>query len=364
LTRIVEAEVLPVSVPFVEPFRISGGEATQGRHVLLRLITSDGTVGYGESAPLTSYSGRTQGEVVKWLEEAAKRLVGTDPLDLNAIHEELLRGTDPFALAAIDIASHDLAARILGVGLCKLMGGPLESSVELSWAIGFKPPESVAEEARRFAKIGFGTVKIKVGEEPDVDLERVRAAREALGDKVKLKVDANQGYDLETAIAMGEKFEELGVSVYEQPLPRSCFREFHKLRKAVGIPIMADESLFSAKDAIRIVRFRLADILNIKIMKLGGLVPSRRVEAIASASDTPCMVGSMPELGVGTLAGIHFACSSHVFRYGAELIGPWMFRDDLLENKPLLKQGRVFLPDGPGLGIEVDEGKVERYRDG
>ncbi len=364
MTRIAEADVIPVSVPFVEPFRISGGEAKYGRHVLLRLVSSDGTTGYGESAPLTSYSGRTQEQISKQLRERAARLIGLDPLDVNLLHTSFWPDTDPFAMAAIDIGLHDLASRTLGIGLCKLMGGPIEDSVALSWAIGFKPRESVEREARSYCRAGFRTIKVKVGEEPEIDLERVAAARKGAGEEVILKVDANQGYDFETALEMGKKFEELNVSVYEQPLPRHYFREFSRLRKALSIPIMADESLFSPEDAIRIVRFGLADILNIKLMKLGGLVPSRRVEAIARASNVPFMVGSMPELGIGTLAGIHFACCSSVTQYGAELIGPWMFRDDLLRQKLMLKQGRALLPSGPGLGIELDERKIQRYRDG
>jgi len=360
--RITDVEIIPVSVPFVEPFVIAGGKATHGKHAVVRMVSSDGQVGYGESSPMSSYSPQTQETVVAEIERLKALLIGQDPLDIQAIHQSMKKaGADCFALAGIDIALHDLAARSLGLPIFRLMGGAVAGGIDLSWAIGFKPAEDMAREAKRYVDVGFKTVKVKVGDEPTVDVERVAAVRQAVGPNIVLKVDANQGYDLETAVRVGRALTQYGVAVMEQPLPRAALSEMAKLRRKISIPIMVDESLYSAEDANRVLEEKAADAFNIKIMKPGGIRPSAKLAAVAEAAGMPCMLGSMPELGIGTLAGLQLAVTSTVFTWGAELIGPWMFRADLLKRKPKLRKGRLMLPNGPGLGIDVDEKQLARY---
>lgn len=360
--RITDVEIIPVSVPFVDPFEIAGGKATHGRHVVVRLVSNDGQVGFGESAPMSSYSPQTQEAVVAEMNRLNSLLIGQDPLDVQAIHLSMKKAdADCFALAGLDIALHDLAARSLAIPICRLIGGALARGIDLSWAIGFKPAEEMAREAKRYVRKGFRTVKLKVGDEPALDLERVAAVRQAVGPNVVLKVDANQGYDLETAVRVGSRLVDHGIAVVEQPLPRSALSEMARLRRRISIPIMADESLYSVEDAKRILEQEAADVFNIKIMKPGGIRPSAKLAAVAEAAHMPCMLGSMPELGIGTLAGLQLAVTSGVFTWGAELIGPWMFRAHLLKATPKLVKGRLMLPRGPGLGIDVDERELARY---
>jgi len=357
-----DVEIIPVSVPFVEPFEIAGGVATHGRHVVVRLVSSSGEVGYGESAPMSSYSPQTQESVTREIDRVEDKIKGRDPLEIEKIHLDLVTaGLDCFARAGIDIALHDLAAKTLGIPICEMLGGRVQDGVDLSWAIGFNPPDAMASEARRYAKEGFRTIKIKVGENPDIDIERTRAVRDAIGQGTLLKVDANQGYDLETAIGMAKQFEELDVTIIEQPLPKGDIPGLARLRKETSIPIMVDESLFGSTDALKIIQQEAADVFNIKIMKPGGIRPSGKLASVAEAAGIPCMVGSMPELGIGSLGGLHLAVSSRIFTYGAELIGSWMFEDDLLVKHPRLEGGRLMTPDEPGLGIDVDEGKLDRF---
>ncbi len=360
--RITDLDVLPVSVPFIEPFEIAGGRATHGRHVLVRLVSESGDVGYGESAPMSSYSPQTQESVSSEIRRFKKEILGRDPFDLEGIQLRMVKSKlDSFARTGIDTALHDLVARHLGIPIHRLLGGPVSDGVDLSWAIGFKPPEDMAEEARNFSGRGFRTIKVKVGQEPGLDCERVEAVREAIGPDVNLKVDANQGYDLATTEDVAGRFDELGVSVFEQPLPRDRWEDLANLHKSIRIPIMADESLLGPDDAVKIAMEESADILNIKIMKPGGIRPSAKLGILAEALGLPCMLGSMPELGIGTLAGLQVVVTSEIFTYGAELIGPWMFEDDLLERSPVLEDGRLMLPDGPGLGLVVDERKLDEY---
>ena len=357
-----DVEIFPVSVPFVEPFEIAGGAATHGRHVVVRLVSRSGEVGYGESAPMSSYSPQTQESVMREISRVEGKIVGRDPLEVERIHLDLdSAGLDCFARAGIDIALHDLAAKKLEMPVYDMLGGRVQDGVDLSWAIGFKSPDAMAAEARSYAKKGFRTIKIKVGESPDIDIERARAVRDAIGPETLLKVDANQGYDLGTAIDVANQLEELDVTIIEQPLPKGDITGLARLRKKTDIPIMVDESLFGPADALRIIEQEAADVFNIKIMKPGGIRPSGKLASVAEAAGIPCMVGSMPELGIGSLGGLHLAVSSSVFTYGAELIGSWMFEDDLLARRPRLENGRLMVPEEPGLGIDVDEGKLDRF---
>lgn len=349
----------------MEPFEIAGGKATHGKHVIVRLSTRRGEVGYGESAPMSSYSSQTQESVTSEIERLKGLLIGRNPLDIEKMHMAMGSvGADCFALAGIDVAMHDLAAKAMGVPICRLLGGPVTEEMELSWAIGFKPVDAMVAEAKRQVRMGFRTVKIKVGDDPEVDLERAAAVREALGKETRIKVDANQGYDLPTAIKVGRKLRDYGISIIEQPLPREQVADLAKLRQEIDIPIMVDESIYDTKDAMRIIQGEAADVFNIKIMKPGGIRPSWKLAAVAEAAGMPCMLGSMPELGIGTLGGLQLAVTSPVFSYGAELIGPWMFEEDLLKERPQLVDGRMLLPKGVGLGIEVDEPRIEALSKG
>jgi L-alanine-DL-glutamate epimerase-like enolase superfamily enzyme len=227
--------------------------------------------------------------------------------------------------------------------------------------MGFKSPDVMAGEAVRFTKMGFKTVKIKVGDSLELDIERVTAVRDALGNRAAIKVDANQGYDLEAATRAAKAFERLDVSVIEQPLPREDLVGLRKLRERTQIAVMVDESLFDSRDALKIISMGAADVFNIKMMKPGGIGPSVKLAAVAEAAGMPCMLGSMPELGIGTMAGLQLVVTRSVFTYGSELIGPWMFEDDLLQGKPRTSDGQLMLPEGPGLGMDVDEEKIESY---
>ncbi len=358
-----DLEVIPVSVPFIEPFEITGGVAENARHVIVKAIGSNGEVGYGESAPMSSYSKETQAKVIKETEDILPNLIGMDPLRIEKLHMEMgRRKVNTFAAAGIDIAMHDLAARSLGIAINSLLGGAVAGSVDLSWAIGFKSAEKMADESLMFSKKGFRTIKIKIGKDAEKDIERVRVVRESVGQKVNIKVDANQGYNLDTSIEVGERLQELDVSVFEQPLPRDHLQGLAELRRRIDIPVMVDESLYNMDDGRRVLDLAAADIFNIKIMKPGGLHPSLKLGHMAEGWDMSCMLGSMPELGIGTLAGLQLAVTSDVFDYGAELIGPWMLQDHLLSKTPELDEGKIILPKGKGLGIDIDERKIEKYR--
>lgn len=315
-------------------------------------------MGYGEAAPMTAYSGETAEGIRHALEEFFFPLVrGLDPLDLEGLHDCLDRRLQghSFAKAALDFACYDLAGKTLGVPAYRLLGGKFRDRIALAWAVGLGTVDEMVAEAVHYARAGFPTIKLKIGVDPQRDLEVVREVRAALGPGVPIRVDANQGYDLVTACRILPRMEEQELQLIEQPIPRWNLDGMAELCRMLETPIMADESLYSLQDAGQLAQRRAADIFNIKLLKPGGLWRSRQVAAVAEAFGLPCIVGSMPEMGVGTLAGVHFAAASRAVSLPSELIGPLMFAGDVLAGNPLgnLEQvpGWITVPDTPGLGV-------------
>lgn len=358
--KIVEARALTATRAYRRPFVIHGGASPSATNVFVILRGEDGHVGYGEAAPMTAYSGETAANVLGVLEEFfLPMLAGRDPLDLEALHADMdarLSGHS-FAKAAIDFACHDLAAKSLGVPVYRLLGGKVRDRVPLAWAVGYGTVAEMVEEAVTYARAGF-TIKLKIGREPALDLEVVREVRRAIGPEVAIRVDANQGYDRIAARRVLPRMEEEDLQYIEQPLPRWDIDGMADLCRALVTPIQADESLYSLQDAFQLARRGAADIFNIKLLKPGGLFRSRQVAAVAEAAGIPCAVGSMPEMGAGAAAGLHFAAAVRAVTYPSELIGPLMFDGDVLAGNPLGDLARVpgylTVPDAPGFGYELE----------
>jgi muconate cycloisomerase len=365
--KIQEARAFTATLDYRRPFVIAGGASPSATNVFVALTSDDGTVGYGEAAPMTAYSGETAANVQSVLEEQFfPMLRGRNPLDIEALHADLdarLQGHS-FAKAAIDFACYDLAGRALGLPAYALLGGKCRDRVPLAWAVGFGTTEEMIAESVTYARAGFPTIKIKIGRDPAIDLEVVREVRRAIGRDVAIRVDANQGYDRITARRVLPRMEEENLQLIEQPIARWDIDGMAELCRDLETPIMADESLYSLNEAFQLARRGAADIFNIKILKPGGLFRSRQVAGIAEAAGIPCIVGSMPEMGVGTAAGLHFAAATRVVTYPSELIGPLMFDGDVLAGNPLGDLARVpgylTVSDAPGLGVTLDETVLPR----
>lgn len=358
--KIASSSIRFVTRRYRRPFVIAGGESVEATNVVVTLVGEDGTRGFGEAAPMTAYSGETAAGIAAALEELLlPTIAGANPLDMEAIHGRMdarVHGNS-YAKAAIDFACYDLAGKALGVPVTQLLGGRVRDRIPLAWAVGLGTVGEMVAEAAQYADAGFGTIKLKIGRDPELDLEVVRQVRAAIGPETAIRVDANQGYDTITARRVLPKMEAFDLQLIEQPLARWNLEGMAELCRRMDTPIMADESLHSLQDAFELARRGAADILNIKLLKPGGLYRSKQVAAVAEASGLACLVGSMPELGLGTAAGAHFAASAAVVRYPSELIGPLMFDGDILAGNPFGELQRVpgalTVPDGPGLGVEL-----------
>jgi muconate cycloisomerase len=247
----------------------------------------------------------------------------------------------------------------------RLLGGPVREFVPTKWSISGIAPERAAEIATWAAGQGFTTMKVKVGIDPVQDVARVRAVREAIGPDIRLGVDANGAWNSAQAVSMIGRLCEFGIYFAEQPVPPSDVSRLAEVRWQVSIPILADESVYSPADALAIVRAEAADALSIYVGKAAGIGPARKVSVIAEAAMLGCTIGSNLELGIGTAAMIHLALAAPGItadEYPCDIIGPFFYTGDIL-NRPLPIGGGKALPlEGPGLGVELDEEQVSRYR--
>jgi muconate cycloisomerase len=265
------------------------------------------------------------------------------------------------AKAAIEMACVDLAARRLGIAVHRYLGGALASRVSFNAWIGILPPDEAAAEARKWFDAGFRSAKIKVGSDVNGDRDRVQAVREAVGASMKLRADANAGYRPEQAIALTRAIERFDMQLLEQPVAADDLTGMARVRKATGIPVMADESITDHASLIAVIRADCADIVKLKVMKQGGLLECRRMIETAAAAGYKVVVGHGFGLGINTMAEIMVAATSDSVLEGLECVGPLKTSDDIVTSKLDLGAGSIAVPEGPGLGVTLDEEKLARY---
>lgn len=363
--EITKIETIPVSIPLKEPYVISLGPISTLDHVVTKVYTDDGIVGFGEAAPLPIYSDETQ-EGIKIIVDKylAPILIGEDPFNIEKLLEKMDKTVvgNSFAKASIELAIWDIIGKSLQKPVYKLLGGLYRDKIQVVWALGIKKTDKMAEEAQKYVEIGFNTIKMKIGMNPEQDIKNVAAVRSAVGDEAKIRVDANQGYTADVAIKVCKKLEKYDLELIEQPVPRWDLDGMAKVAGVLDTPVMADESVFTAEDALKVIKKEAADIINIKIMKPGGLYNSKKIATVAESAGIPCIIGSMIEMGIGTAAGAHLACALRVISYPCELIGNMLTVDDLLEEPHTAENGFLKIPHDPGLGIKVNEDKISKYK--
>ena len=361
-------EVIPVRLPLREPFVVAYATYPDTLSVLVRIRTRDGLEGWGEATPDPHVTGETWAGVAATMRhDLAPALIGLDAgnreaalLALNARVEGA-----PAAKAALDIALHDLAARSLGIPLWRLLGGRAKETVSISRVIGMAEPEAMAEAATRHVAAGFHTVKAKVGDgaNPALDVKRIAAVREAIGPDIGIKVDVNQGWRT-PGVAIGAIRAMLPCSpaYIEQPVVWWDMDGLAEVRRETGAVIMIDEGCRGPRDMLRAVALRAADLVNIKLMKTGGIRNALTLNAIAETAGIPAQIGSMVESSIASAAGLHTAIAlSNV--QTVEMGGPLMLAEDIADAGSWYRHDTVAVPDAPGLGIGVDAERVRQFSD-
>lgn len=341
-------------IPLKAPITISLGTIEHARNLLVEIQTSEGLTGWGEGSPFWMIVGETQASGLAAAEDMARLLLSYDPLDIQGCLTKLTRYLPghPTTRSAFDMALYDLAAKAAGMPLYQFLGGSKRPLVT-DETIYINTPERMAEDALRIQAQGAEAIKVKLGTNLRDDVRRVEAIRQAIGDATPIRTDANQGWDVVTAGAVLQAIGGWNVQYCEQPIQRHDVAGLRKIRQHSPVPIMADESLFDAYDAIRLVREEAVDYFNIKLSKSGGIFEALKINAIAEAAGIPCMIGCMSESRLALTTNAHFAAARQNVRF-CDLDACFEHADDPVQGGITYHGYRIELPDAPGIGANVD----------
>jgi len=349
--RITSVEAHVLKVPLVKPFIISAGTQTDYHGVLVKVSIGD-VHGWGEASPSKRVTGETESSVVKYVGRMAPRLKGRIPsLELIPSVFDPRNGA---ATAALDMAIHDLVGKIEGKAVRDFYlprGRLVRSSIETSITVSVGNLETTLEHAGALVEKGATTLKVKIGTDPALDIDRIKALRKAFP-KVKLRLDGNQGYDEDQATCVLRELEPEGIQFIEQPVDRRSLGAMARLRKKVRIPIMADEALTDYNSLEAIIKKGAADMINIKLMKVGGIREGIRIARRAVGAGMGIMVGCMIETRVAITAGTHLALAEEGIQY-ADLDGHLDLREDVVTGGVRTRLGRNLMTSEPGLGLDV-----------
>jgi L-alanine-DL-glutamate epimerase-like enolase superfamily enzyme len=362
--RITGVDVLPVDVPRRGVIELQRGTTPPvSPFTVVRVRTSEGVTGYGEGVTTV------RGIHAFATDHLVELLIGADPFDVTGIHRamdrievmktERLAQWNPIR-AAIDIALYDVQGRFLGVPIHDLLGGKQRDGFEVCKNVGVSEPAASAERAVRFVEDGYRTLKLRVGTDVDLDVARVRAVREAVGPGIRIRVDANQAWDPTTAVVAIKRMAEWGLEGVEQPCRYWDLRAAAEVVSRVDVPVIADEGFWTVDDAQLLLSARGADVLHLYLGKCGGIQPSTKIVAVAQAFGAAVTFGERIPLGIAEAAHCHVVAALPESRFPHALA--YDFNEHDLLVSPVRKEGGLMhVPDGPGLGVEVDEEKLAFY---
>ncbi|MEO2031430.1 MAG: enolase C-terminal domain-like protein [Planctomycetaceae bacterium] len=369
--KITEVEAVPINVPLKAGMttKTSHGEHATSPYVIVQVHTDEGLVGLGEATVAPRWSGETSHGAVAIIHGLiAPALQGLDPTRINYLRrqmESVIR-LNPFTKAAVEMALWDIAGKATGVPVYQLLGGKVREEMPIRMVVGSIDTIQAVELAGRFLDRGAKCLKVKVGLEPDQDLERVRAIRELAGPDIPISVDANCGWTVAQAKRTLQCLREFNILFAEQPIPIADRAELAVLRQNTDIPIMADESAFTSGDVWHLTSERAVDIISVYPGKNGGIQNTVEVVHTAKAAGIPCAMGSNLELGIGTSAMLHLGAALQSIaseQYPGDFIGPLYHEADMLKQPLKLGPASAIVPEGPGLGVELDPEQLEKYRD-
>lgn len=351
--KIVRLEAWPVEMKLAEPYTIAYETVESAVNVFIRLETNNGFVGYGCAAPDLPVTGETPQTVLSaWKDVLEPALRGSDPLRRTQLLEKIKGALpdQPSACAAADMVLHDLLGKIAGQPVWKLLGG-FRDRIRTSVTVGIMPVVDTVSRAVQRMQQGFHALKLKGGVSLNEDIEKVLKVREAIGPHVELRFDANQGYSVADALEFVQRTQSAKLELLEQPTPKGEPDLMGRVVEGVPIPVMADESLTSLRDAFRIARRGLADMVNVKLMKVGGIDEAILINGVARSAHLEVMVGCMDEAALSIAAGLHFALARPNVAY-ADLDGHLDLIGDPTEGTVILKNGILFPKAEPGLGFK------------
>jgi len=358
--KITEIEFGMLRVPLKTPFKTALRTVDRVEDIVVMLKTDTGHVGYGEAPATAVITGDTHGSIVDAIRHyIAPRLVGQEIADLNRL-TRLVQGAiekNSSAKAAVEIAIYDLFGQLYGAPLYKLLGGG-DPVITTDITISVDTIDKMVADSLKAVERGFDSLKIKVGKDIGVDIERTKAIYAAVEDRALLRLDANQGWTAKQAVYAIQELERAGVKLelVEQPVKAHDLEGMRYVTERVNTPVMADESVFGPMQVIELIRMRAADIINIKLMKTGGISNAIRIADIAALHGVECMIGCMLEGSISVAAAVHVAVAKADVITKVDLDGPSLCAFNPVDGGVIFNESEISVTDAPGLGIREIRG--------
>ena len=353
--KITEVKLGKISVPLRVPFKTALRSVSSVEDIVVEVHTDTGAVGYGEAPPTGAITGDTTGAILGALQDhIIKTVVGRDVDDFEdlmlALNKCIVGNT--IATAAMDMALWDLYGQLYKIPVYKLLGGSRKEIIT-DITISVNDPDEMARDAADAVRRGYDTLKIKVGAHPELDVARLTAVRQAIGSDTRIRIDANQGWEPKQAVRLLNQMQEKGLDIefVEQPVKAHDIDGLKYVTERSYVPVLADESVFSPEDAVRIMQTRAADLVNIKLMKCGGLYNALKIVSAAEVYGVECMIGCMLEAKISVNAAVHLACAKKIITK-IDLDGPVLCSEDPILGGAVFDEQRITVSDEPGLGIK------------
>lgn len=362
IMKITTIELYKMPVRLKDPFVISLGSFDYAENVVVVIRTDTGLSGFGECSPFRSINGESMDTCMAVGRDQAKSLLGQDPLRMEECTfrmDRTIYGNSSIK-SAFDIALYDIGSQNAGLPLYAFLGGKKDKVLVTDYTVSLGDKHKMARDALKIKADGFRIIKVKLGESGKGDIERIRLIRDAVGIEIPIRIDANQGWDTETAIQTLQVLEPFSIQHCEEPIPRWNFMELPSIKRSSPIPVMADESCCDHHDAKRLIDLEACDLLNVKLGKSAGIFNALKIIKLAEQAGMNLQLGGFLESRLGFTAAAHLAFSSQNIIH-CDFDTPLMFTEDPVTGGITYDaNGLVTVPEVPGLGARIEPGVLER----
>ena len=360
--KITKVRLGRISVPLRTPFKTALRTVNSVEDVIVEIHTDTGHIGYGEAPPTGVITGDTTGAIIGAIQDHIGKLILGREVDefedlLQLVQKSMVHNSS--AKGAVDMALWDLYGQLYNIPVHKLMGGS-KKQIVTDLTISVNDPEVMVKDALDAVARGYDCLKMKVGVSPELDVARLSAVRKAVGNDITIRIDANQAWTPKQAVKILNSMQDQGLDIelVEQPVKAHDFEGLKYVTERSYVPVLADESVFSPEDAMTIMKMGAADLINIKLMKCGGLYNALKIASAAEVFGVECMIGCMLEAKIAVNAAVHLACAKNIITK-VDLDGPVLCSEDPIIGGAVFNEKIITVSDEPGLGIKgIEPGRL------